>query len=254
MSAPGRPKRSCSRSAGAGRRPQGVARVWWRVLAAAWLVGWSAVSVAADLTALEQRWLQGAWPVLQHAKASGLPLDVVVQPQASEGLAPLAMAFIDGRCKLVLSTRGNAAAQSMLGNVAPELHDAALELMAAHELGHCLRHVAGRWQVRPLNFAPMYPVALSDAQRADYAQMQATRLEEGFADLVGLAWIRHARPAQYTALYRWLVRERVNELLPGSHHDTLAWLRLAADGHALQMQRSPFAADALWARGFLGSE
>jgi hypothetical protein len=210
------------------------------VLAAAWLVGVSIPSAAADLTALEQRWLKGAWPVLQHAKASGLPLDVVVQPQNADGLAPLAMAFIDGRCKLVLSTRGNAAAQTMLDTVAPELHDAALELMAAHELGHCLRHMSGRWQVRPLNFAPSYPIALSDAQRVDYAQMQATRLEEGFADLAGLAWIRHARPAQYTPLYRWLVRERVSELLPGSHHDTLAWLRLVEDPNALAGE-TPFA-------------
>jgi hypothetical protein len=212
----------------------------WRALAAAWCVGVASASAAADLTPLEQRWLRGVWPVLQHAKASGLPLDVVVQPQDAQGLAPMAMAFVDGRCKLVLSMRGNAAARTALERIDPELHDGALELMAAHELGHCQRHVAGRWQVRPLNFAPLYPIALSDAQRIDYEQMQATRLEEGFADLAGLAWIRHARPAQYAALYRWLVGERVAERLPGSHHDTLAWLRLADDPDALAGE-TPFA-------------
>jgi hypothetical protein len=215
-------------------------RAVWRVWAAVVLAGLSWASGAAELTALEQRWLRGAWPVLQHAKASGLPIDVVVQPQDASGLAPLAMAFVDGRCKLVLSMRGNAAALSALDRVAPELHDGALELMAAHELGHCLRHVAGRWQVRPLNFAPSFPITLSDAQRVDYAQMQATRLEEGFADLAGLARIRHARPAQYTLLYRWLVHERLSERLPGSHHDTLAWLRLVEDADALAGE-TPFA-------------
>jgi hypothetical protein len=70
--------------------------------------------------------------------------------------------------------------------------------------------------------------------------MQATRLEEGFADLAGLAWIRHARPAQYTLLYRWLVHERLSERLPGSHHDTLAWLRLVEDADALAGE-TPFA-------------
>jgi hypothetical protein len=206
-------------------------------------------AAAAELTALETRWLKGAWPVLTHAKGMGLPLDVVVQPQAAAGLAPLAMAFVDGRCKLVLSMRDNPAAQSTLEGIEPELRDAALELMAAHELGHCLRHLAGHWRVRPAEAAFNWPAGLPEARRADYAEMQAVRLEEGYGDLAGLAWTRHAHPAQYERLHRWLVAERSTELLPGSHHDTLAWLHLAKDGAALAAQ-SPFdRVDALWRQG-----
>jgi hypothetical protein len=181
---------------------------------------------AAELSALETRWLQGALPVLQHAKAAGLPLDIVVQPQPAAGLPPLALAFVDGRCKLVLSMRGNPMAERTLEALEPALRDGALELMAAHELGHCLRHLSGRWHAHPRGAAPVFPAALPAERRDDHAQMQATRLEEGYGDLAGLAWIAHARPASYAPLYRWLLRERSAGLLPGSHHDTLAWLRL----------------------------
>jgi hypothetical protein len=187
----------------------------------------------AELSAIETRWLRGALPVLQHAKASGLPLDIVVQPQSAPELPPLALAFVDGRCKFVLSMRGNPAAQRTLDTIEPALLDGALELMAAHELGHCMRHLAGRWQSNPSGAAPVFPAALPAERRADHAQMQATRREEGYGDLAGLAWIAHKRPAQYDALYRWLLRERSADLLPGSHYDTLAWLRLVEQPSAL---------------------
>lgn len=64
-------------------------------------------AAAADLTATETRWLQGAWPVVSWARETRLPLDIVVQPQPTPGTPPLAMAFVDGRCKLVLSMRGS---------------------------------------------------------------------------------------------------------------------------------------------------
>ena len=212
------------------------------LLAQATVFGFApAPACAADLTPTETRWIQGGLPVLQHARAAGVPLDIVVQPQPAAGEAPLAMAYVEGRCKLVLTMRDNPAAQIMLEAVEPALRDGVLELMAAHELGHCLRHVSGRWQVRPLNYAPYFPIALPDHQRPDYAQMQATRLEEGYADLVGLAWIRHTRPQQYAQLHRWLVREREAELHPESHHDTLAWLALARDGDVLAGGATPFA-------------
>lgn len=63
--------------------------------------------LAAELTPTEMKWLSGAWPVIAFARSEQLPLDIVVQPQASPGAAPLALAFVDGRCKLVLSMRGN---------------------------------------------------------------------------------------------------------------------------------------------------
>lgn len=209
----------------------------------------AATAAAAELTALETRWLEGALPVLTHAKGMGVPLDVVVQPQPSAGLAPLAMAFVDGRCKLVLSMRGNPEAQSTLERIEPDLRDAALELMAAHELGHCLRHLAGHWRVRPNGAAFNRPVGLPEAREADYAEMQAVRLEEGYGDLAGLAWTRHARPAQYERLYRWLVAERSAELLPGSHHDTLAWLRLAQNADVLAAPKPFDRVEAVWLQG-----
>lgn len=220
--------------------------------ALALLVGlWCAAAPArgADLTPLEARWLHGALPVLQHAKAAGLPLDVVVQPQPAPELPPLALAFVDGRCKFVLSMRGNPAAQPTLDAIEPDLQDGALELMAAHELGHCLRHLAGRWASHPAGVAPVFPVNLPAERRDDHAQMQATRREEGYGDLAGLAWIAHRRPGQYAALYRWLLRERSSDRIPDSHHDTLAWLRLVEQPTALA-GASPFErVDEVWLRG-----
>jgi hypothetical protein len=60
-----------------------------------------------DLTAIERTWLEAAAPVLSYARAQRLPLDIIVQPQPTPGETPLGMAFVDGRCKLVLSMRGN---------------------------------------------------------------------------------------------------------------------------------------------------
>ena len=104
---------------------------------------------ASDLTSTEMRWLRGAWPVIAFVRNEKLPLDIVVQPQANPGAAPLALAFVDGRCKLVLSMRGNAEAEATLERIAPELLDATLELMAAHELGHCRRYLDGAWHGLP---------------------------------------------------------------------------------------------------------
>ena len=213
----------------------------------AWL--WSTAGLGADLTPTEMRWLSGIWPVIAFARQSTLPLDIVVQPQPAPGAAPLAMAFIDGRCKLVLSMRGNVQAQATLDRIEPELLDAALELMAAHELGHCRRYLDGAWQSLPAGFSGSICAAGTAECRAAYANMQAARREEAYADLVGLAWIRQRHAQQYDKLHAWLVQERSSELIPGSHHDTLAWLRLAGSGHALQQPSIFSAAAALWKDG-----
>ncbi|HEX3138850.1 MAG TPA: hypothetical protein VHQ87_02275, partial [Rhizobacter sp.] len=142
----------------------------------------------AALTDTEARWLALSWPAVAYARAQGLPLDIVVQPQPTPGNAPLAMAYVDGRCKLVLSMRGNPEAQATLDEIAPALLAPAVEAMAAHELGHCWRYVRGAWHTVPAGFAAGRESdggRSSDRQRAD---MQQTRREEGFADLVGLAW------------------------------------------------------------------
>ena len=205
--------------------------------------------LASELTPTEMRWLRGAWPVLDFARHEELPLDIVVQPQASPGASPLAMAFVGGRCKLVLSMRGNAEAQATLERIEPDLLDATLELMAAHELGHCRRYLDGDWNGLPAGFSATVPDALSPDLRSAYLGMKATRREEGYGDLVGLAWAQRQHPRQYARLHAWLVTERLRDLLPGSHHDTLAWVRLAQDGGMLDGPSIFAAAARLWTDG-----
>lgn len=185
---------------------------------------------AAEITPIERRWLQGAWPVVAWAKSQGLPLDIVVQPQDAPGAAPIAMAFVDGRCKLVLSMRGNPQVETTFERLEPSLHDAALEMMAAHELGHCRRHLDGTWLDMPAGFVPpRAPAELPETVRDAWTRMQAARREEGCADLVGLAWTRRHHSQRYAALHAWLVAERERDRVPGDHHDTLAWIRTAGD-------------------------
>jgi hypothetical protein len=192
----------------------------------------SASCLAADLTATEMRWLRGSWPVVAYARDSGMPLDVVVQPQLAPGAAPLALAFVEGRCKLVLSMRGNPEADATLDRIDPDLLGATLELMAAHELGHCRRYLDGAWYDLPAGFTPSIPDGLGPELRAAYVDMAALRREEGYGDLVGLAWIEQRHPAQYARLHAWLVEERTRDRVAGSPHDTLAWVRLAEHGIA----------------------
>ncbi len=207
---------------------------------------------AAELTETETRWLRGAQPVLAYARQQALPLDIIVQPQPASGASPLALAIVDGRCKLVLTMRQNPEARAILDRVSPDLLDAAIELMAAHELGHCRRYLDGAWTQLPAGFADNQSVELPADLRAAYLDMRATRREEGYGDLVGLAWTQRHHPREYPQLLAWLVAERVRERIPGSHHDTLAWLRLATNGvtAADSATVSIFdAAAALWMQG-----
>jgi hypothetical protein len=216
------------------------------LLAGWWWLGVSSMAMAADLTATELRWLKGAAPVVAFAKEHKIPLDIVVQPQDAPGAAPLALGFVSGRCKLVLSMRGNPEAEATLARIEPELLDVALELMAAHELGHCKRYLDGTWLALPAGFVAREPAALGPEDRQAYVQMRSTRREEGFADLVGLAWVQQRHAALYPRLHRWLVAERSKELIPGAHHDTLAWIELARDGRTLAGGSIFNVAAALW--------
>ena len=69
--------------------------------------------------------------------------------------------------------------------------------------------------------------------RPDHAEvlrdMWQTRREEGFADLVGLAWTLKQRPEHYAAVHAWYTRLRAVQTLDTGPHDTRVWLRLAAD-------------------------
>lgn len=206
---------------------------------------------ATDLTPLETRWLQGIWPVVTHARqVLALPLDLVVQPQDTPGQAPLALGFVDGRCKLVLSMRGNPQGRRQLDAIEPALLNAALELMAAHELGHCRRYLDGAWYGLPAGFvAARPPKGLAPDMQQAWLAMRSTRREEGFGDLVGLAWTAARHPELYARLLAWLVAERSAEQLPGSHHDTLDWLALAKDAAVLDGATMFDGASRVWMRG-----
>jgi hypothetical protein len=208
---------------------------------------------AAELTVTETRWLQGVWPVVEFARKTGLPLDIVVQPQPTPGAAPLAMAFIGGRCKLVLSMRGNSEAAATIERIEPDLLDATFELMAAHELGHCRRYLDGAWHGWPSGFAA-HAAALRDAGSTDASvPLSAARLEEAYGDLVGLAWAQRHHPRLYRRLWAWLVAERSNDMVAGADHDTLAWVRLATPDSALLSVSIFDWATSRWAAGLGGA-
>ena len=209
---------------------------------------------AADLTAIEQRWLQATWPVVVFAKAERLPLDIVVQPQPTPGASPMAMGYDGGRCKLVLSMRGNPAVATMMASIEAPMQDAALALMAAHELGHCRRHVEGAWHGLPAlqrrqSLDPAAPGAAPPPGAGSDAEDEAARREEAYGDLVGLAWIQQHRPQHYARLYAWLLAERADTSQFARSHDTGAWLRLAAQGAKLAGPSVFTAAATLWAQG-----
>jgi hypothetical protein len=210
-------------------------------------------SAESAITPSEARWLKAAWPVLLFARDSGLPVDIVVQPQATPGVPPMAMAYLQGRCKLVFSMRGNPEVRATEERLASELFDGALQLMAAHELGHCQRHVSGAWRLLPSGLAEPAPAAaprqLDARMRADWLDMQAVRREEGYADLVGLAWTHQHQPAQYAQLLSWLLSERSQSQTPGSHHDTRAWARLATQPAQWVGESIYKPAESLWLAG-----
>ena len=86
------------------------------------------------------------------------------------------------------------------------------------------------------------------------AARRQPRREEGYGDLVGLAWSAQRHPRDYARLHAWLVAERSRDLVPGSPHDTLAWVRLAARPSAVA-DPSMFAGPALlWLAGLAAAD
>jgi len=209
----------------------------------------AAPSAWADgrLTDTETRWIAAGMSVVRYARGADLPVDIVVQPGDEPGASPVAMGIKDGRCKLVLSMRGNAGAAALVGSVPPAAFDAVVGAVFAHEIGHCWRYVQGEWNALPSGFAG---AAEDDANAAPNGRdaSRESRREEGYADLVGLAWTRRTHPSQYAEVRGWLERFRA-DAAPGEHHDTRAWLRLAREPSAFEPADSLFRqAKALWER------
>ncbi|HEU4374575.1 MAG TPA: hypothetical protein VFS02_13840 [Telluria sp.] len=211
---------------------------------------------AATLTAQETRWLSAAGPVLAYSQRLKLPIDIVVQPQARPGDVPLAMGFDGKRCKLVLSMRGNPDADAILDKV-PEAGRALLiEAMTAHEVGHCWRYAQGVWHALPAGFVETGEEAAdNDSLLAAAKAMRESRREEGFADLVALAWTARTHPAAYADVYRWLAALRDDQPVARNAHDTRAWVALARDAGAFGRAATPFDDVApLWRQGLLADE
>jgi hypothetical protein len=106
----------------------------------------------------------------------------------------------------------------------------------------------------PVGFTATEPEGLKPELREAYLKMKGVRREEGYGDLVGLAWTRQHHPHEYARLHAWLNDERTKDLIPGSHHDTLAWLHLAGDGAALAGTSIFASAATVWKAGLDSDE
>jgi hypothetical protein len=228
-----------------------------QILAAS-LCCWFACAPAradAGLTSQETRWLRAAGPVLAYSQRLQLPIDIVVQPKAGPGDVPMAMGFDGKRCKLVLSLRGNPQAEAILDRVAEAERGLLIEAIAAHEIGHCWRYAHGVWHALPAGFIEPGAPKAKGAGATNFIQAKAmldTRREEGFADLVALAWTARHHPADYVRVAGWLESLRAKQPVARGAHDTRAWVALAHDAGAFERTGTPFdAAASLWRKGLL---
>lgn len=217
----------------------------------------SGAASAAQLTEIETRWLTAGTPVLAYAKEQlKLPIDIIVQPQAGPNDVPMAMGFDNGRCKLVLSMRGNPNAENILQAIPAGQRGLMIEAMTAHEVGHCWRYAQGAWHALPTGFVEVGNERADDPAMLQKSQeLRETRREEGYSDLVALAWTARRHPAQYAQVYNWLKQVRHDQPLAGSSHDTMAWLQLAQDGAVFSADGTPFEqVRGLWSKGLLGDD
>jgi hypothetical protein len=166
------------------------------------------------------------------------------------------MGFDNGRCKLVLSMRGNPLAESTLADIPASQLGPVVEAMTAHEVAHCWRNVQGIWHKLPAGFVESRESTTNSKEiNEQWQDMQATRREEGYADLVGLAWTQAHHPEQYAAVHAWFEQMRQHQPVEGGYHDTRIWIRLARNGSAFGTTGTPFErARSLWQKGLLSNE
>jgi hypothetical protein len=152
--------------------------------------------------------------------------------------------------------RGNPAAEDVLQALPAPQRALMIEAMTAHEVAHCWRYAQGAWHSVPSGFQQRTPDAALPPEIQKLSQeLRDTRREEGYADLVALAWMQASHPGQYAQVYAWL--QQVRAAQPDSHvsHDTGAWLALAADGAVFSAGATPFEqARALWKQGLAAAE
>ena len=210
-------------------------------------------TAGAKLTEMEMRWLKAAAPVLAYSQRIKLPIDIIVQPLARATDVPLAMGFVNGRCKLVLSMRGNPDAEKVLDAVPHAARGVLMEAIAAHEIAHCWRYAQGVWHALPTGFTESGK--RDPALHGETAALRNTRREEGFADLVALAWTKRHHPERYAQVYAWLSGVRNDQPVDGGGHDTRAWVKLARDGSVFRQSATPFDdASEAWSQGLLIDE
>jgi hypothetical protein len=163
----------------------------------------------------------------------------------------MGMAYLDGRCKLVLAMRGNPEAQATLDRIEPSLLVPVVQAIAAHEVAHCWRHRNATWGTVPDDVGADSGLDLIGREQAALLRdMWATRREEAFADLVGLAWTLRNHAARYEEVHAWVVRLRADQALDTGPHDTRKWVRLAGDKAAFIPAASIFEQAApLWRAG-----
>jgi len=216
----------------------------------------STAAGASELTELETRWLRAAAPVLAYSQQIKLPIDIVVQPRAKPGDVPLAMGFDSGRCKLVLSMRGNPDAETILASVPATDRNLLIEAMTAHEVGHCWRYAQGVWHALPAGFVEVGDEHADSAELlAASKAMRENRREEGYADLVALAWTARQHPTEYGHVYAWLSALRSEQPVAHNAHDTRAWVRLASDPAVFEPAATPFDdVLAAWREGLLSDD
>ena len=213
-------------------------------------------SWSAELTATEIKWLHAGWPVLEYAQSQQLPIDIIVQPEVNLGDSPIAMTVENGRCQLVLSMRGNKDAEATLANVPSGQVNFVIEAMTAHEVAHCWRYMHGVWHTLPAGFVEASGAVGQDSKVMQLQQqMRETRREEGFADLVGLAWTWREHPEHYAMVHAWLEQIRNDQPVAGSYHDTRLWVQLARDSAVFANDASPFEqAGKVWNTGLRTEE
>ena len=132
----------------------------------------------ARLTDTETRWIAAGMSVVRYARSVDLPVDIVVQPGNEPDASPIAIGIKDGRCKLVLSMRGNPGSTALVASVPPAYFDAVVGAVFAHEIGHCWRYVQGEWNAAPSGFADAGSTGVTDPRRAgDAPPLQESRRE-----------------------------------------------------------------------------